>query len=109
MKHLKYLLSFFILVSALVFADPFTIKTQVQVSLTTTSTQVLPANATRTYILIQNAGTSAVILKFNTTITASEGIEIPVGGSYSPRLVPKQAVWMKSTSGTNTINIIEGY
>lgn len=106
--YMKLILSFLLLFSTVAFADPFTAVTQSTVSVTTSSAQFLPANEVRTYLLILNNGSASVILKLGSTISGSESVIIPAGGNYEPRLAPKQSVWMKSSSGTQSVNILEG-
>lgn len=104
---MRFLLMIFLFVGSLCYADPFTTVTQTTVSVSV-SAQALPANQVRTYLLIQNSGTDPVIVKIGSTIATTEGILIAAGGAYEPRLVPKQSVWLKATTGTQAVRILEG-
>ena len=86
----------------------FTVQNQLTVSVTTVSTQQLPSNLSRKYLLIINNGSNSIVVKFGSVQTGTEGVLVPSGGNYEPSSVPADAVFMESASGTNTVTIIEG-
>jgi hypothetical protein len=73
-----------------------------------TSTQYLPANTLRTYLIIQNAGAVNVIVKFGGVQTGSEGVVIGPGGNYEPIKAPANSVYMISASSTASVTLVEG-
>lgn len=73
------------------------------------STQVLAQNTLRTYLIIQNTGSTIIIAKFGSTISGSnEGIQIPAGGNYEPIEAPANSLWLKALSGSPTYKVIQG-
>ena len=106
---MRYLLLLMAFVSSCTFAlsDKYSMKTQSDVSVST-SALALPFRHDRSYLLVQNKGTDSVILKLGSVHSASEGIVIVVGGNYEPIRVPKDSVYLKATSGTQTVSIVEG-
>lgn len=84
------------------------IKTQTTANASGTSTLLLAENRSRNYILIQNRGATNVYIKFNSAHSGTEGIEIVAGGNWEPPEAPKNAIYMKSASGTPSITTIEG-
>ena len=82
------------------------------VTLTTASVSssalALAANANRKYLLIQNNGTSSIYVKFGSTISTTEGITLAAGGNYEPIIPPIGAIYMKASTGTQTVTIYEG-
>ncbi len=86
----------------------FTVSNQSVASVTTASTKFLSANSKRTYLLIQNNGSTNVIVKFGSAQTGSEGIVIPAGGNYEMFKPSIDAVYMKSASSTDSVQLLEG-
>ncbi len=84
------------------------IVTQSLLSATGTSTLILARNELRTYLLIQNLGTATIIVKFNAAQSATEGIQIPAGGSFEPNLAPRDSVYIESSTGTQSFMLLEG-
>ncbi len=78
------------------------------VTATTASTQWVAPNQSRGYLLIQNNGATNIIVKFGSTISASEGTVIQPGGSYEPSVMPIESVWIKTASSTDSVAITEG-
>ncbi len=73
------------------------------------STKILNQNNLRTYLIIQNIGATAIIVKFGSTITSSnEGIQIPAGGNYEPVEAPANSMYLKALSGSPAFIVIEG-
>ena len=108
-----------LLLLSLLFASPesravsnkFALLSQVAGTATITSTQLLPFNAKRQYLLIQNLGGSGapdIIVKIDSVQSSSEGIHIVAGGNYEPYLVPIGSVWIRSASSTVAYQTIEG-
>lgn len=106
--RILFLLLTLISLPAVAVTDKVGVRTQVAYSATTTSTQALAYNGARSYLLVQNQGTVSVIVKFMSAQGASEGIVIVAGGNYEPIRVPMDAMYIKSVSGTQTVEIIEG-
>lgn len=77
------------------------------VSVTTTSAQFLAANQNRSYLLIQNNGTTAIHYRLDSAATTSD-IKIAAGGAYEPINQPTNALHLISASGTNSVSIVEG-
>lgn len=80
------------------------------VTVTGTSTKFLDVNHNRVYLLIQNLDASATLfVKLGSTISGSEGISIPAnGGSVEYAVSPESSLWMKSSSGSISVVVIEG-
>lgn len=108
MRFCSLLLAF--LLSTVCFAGSFyfSVSNQAVVSVTGTSTQFLPFNARRAYLLIQNNGSDYVILKIATVQSGTEGIIIAAGGNYEPIKAPQEAIFMMSNSGTQSVLVVEG-
>ncbi len=109
--------SFFILISFLfslachqpAFAGGYAVfGTHTAASCTNTSTSMISADDKRNYILFVNLGSATVFLKAGSTISASEGIPVPAGGSYEPIKAFKDAVYCKSATGTQSLLIVTG-
>ena len=79
-----------------------------QVTVTTTSTEHLSSNAGRTYLLIVNRGSNTVYVKPSSAHSGTEGVPITGGGNWEPSTVPKNSFYMKTASGTSTVDILEG-
>jgi len=77
-------------------------------TVTTTSTQYLALNISRAHLIVQNNGSTNVLLKFGSAHSASEGLVIIPGGNYEPNIPPTAAIFLKSASGSNSVVIIEG-
>jgi hypothetical protein len=77
-------------------------------SVTTTSAILVPADAHRNYLLIQNNGTASIIIKPSTVQAASEGVVITAGGSYEPAKGIIDKIYAKSVSGTQSVVVISG-
>lgn len=99
-----------LLTSAAAFAGGFSvsINSLVTASVTGTSTMVMPTDPYRNYLLIQNLGTGSVIVKFGSAQIASEGITIIGGGAYEPIKGIFDSVYMKSSTGTQSVVIMSG-
>lgn len=108
---MKLILALFLLLPSFALAGGFavTLDSQSVVTVTGTSTQFLAANSAREYLLIQNNGTTNVIVKFGSAQTASEGVIIVAGGNYEPIKGIYDSVWMKSVSSTDSVTIVEGH
>lgn len=74
----------------------------------TTSLQVLQANLSRVYLLIQNnsAGTMYVVFNNNANIVA--GIQIPAGGNYEPYIAPYSGIYIIGSAVTLAGVAVEG-
>lgn len=83
-------------------------RTQTTTSVTTSSSLVLLRQTGTIYLLIVNKGSQTVYVKFGSNVGVGEGIPIPAGGSYEPINPPDDAVYMKSASGTQSIELLRG-
>lgn len=73
------------------------------------SAQVLAQNSLRNYLIIQNTGSTILIVKFGSAISSSnEGMQVAAGGAYEPVLAPASAVYIKALSGSPTYTVIQG-
>jgi hypothetical protein len=73
-----------------------------------TSTQYLPQNGLRTYLIIQNNGSVNIIVKFGSVQTSTEGLVIVPGGNYEPIWAPANSVYIESASSSASVTIVEG-
>lgn len=106
---MKYILALALFLSPMLVAGNYTVFfAPVSFSSTTASTLALASNSMRTYLLIQNTGSTSIIVKFGSVQSASEGVTIPAGWNYEPNLAPTNSVWIKSASGTNAVTIQQG-
>jgi len=106
MIKMLFALVFFFSVTAAAESAVFSVQTEL--SVTTTSSQALPKNQDRKYLLILNKGSANVIVKFGSAHSASEGVLVPAGGNYEPFVSPIDSVYLKAASGTQTVLVIEG-
>jgi len=83
-------------------AFPNLTLTHTTISVSTTSTIVLPANSNRKYLLIVNDSDTNMYLSFGTNAVVGEGIPISASGNYE--LQP----WFISTQAINCIHNVEG-
>jgi hypothetical protein len=79
-----------------------------EVTATTTSTKVLSSDPLRCYVLILNKGEFDVSLKPASAHTGSEGVILVPGGSWEPRIAPKNEMYMKSSESTVPVTVIQG-
>jgi hypothetical protein len=84
------------------------LQNQTEVAVTTASAQVLANNPNRNYILVVNKGFATVLLKYITVHAGTEGIPIPAQGHYETYHPMAEAIFLMSTAGTNTVQLIEG-
>lgn len=98
-----------LLFPSLLFAvtDSFSLNLQSETDIST-ATQVLAVNTKRNYLMIHNKGSESILIKFGSTISASEGLLLPAGGYYEPMKAPRTSVYIKATTGTQTVLVIEG-
>jgi hypothetical protein len=89
-------------------AEIISIKTQGELTATTTSQQVVGANMRRKYLLVQNKGSQDVYLKFETAPTGTQGILIPRGGNYESIDMPISPAFIKTNAGTSAVFWMEG-
>ncbi len=82
--------------------------THSEVSVTSSSTQVLPLNLSRVYLLIQNKGSATVYVSFDGAKSSTDGVAIPANGNYEPFVAPVDAVHVHAASGTQAIIVVEG-
>ncbi len=66
------------------------------VTVSTTSAQILPANASRLGASIQNSGTTTMWLSFGGTAVAGQGIYVAPGGQYP---ITQTLLWRGAVSG----------
>lgn len=89
-------------------AEIISIKTQGEITATTTPAQVVGANMRRKYLLVLNKGTQDVYLKFETAPTGTQGILIPRGGNYESIDVPISPAFVKTNASTSALFWMEG-
>lgn len=77
---------------------------------TTTDSTPLAANNLRKCLIIQNVSNNAVnvIIKLNSSISTTEGLQLAQFGGWEPVNVPLGAIHMKSVSGTQSVYLMEG-
>lgn len=94
------------------FAPSSFAKTQVKniVEITATSSAAigLAANRNRNYLLVQNAGSYDVYLKFDSAPTGTDGIKIAPGGNYEAYEAPINSFYVKTATSPSSIKIYEG-
>ena len=103
---MKILISLMLVFSTKVFANSQAVP--LSVVATTTSTQVLPYNNLRSYLLIQNIGSNTIVVKMNSAQTGTEGVQIPPGGNYEPYGAPVNAVYIETLTGSSAVTIVQG-
>jgi hypothetical protein len=99
------IVSFFTLSSALAVTNW---KEPVTYSATTTSGVALAANTQRNYLMMQNKGSSDVYIKGGSVHSGTEGITLSAGSSWEPEEAPVGSIYIKASTGTQSISIIEG-
>lgn len=73
------------------------------------SAKILNQNNLRTYLLVQNLGSTILIVKTGSAISGSnEGVQVPGGGAYEPIEAPGNSIYIKALSGSPTYSVIEG-
>lgn len=72
------------------------------------SVQVASYRADRKYLILINTGGAVAYVKVGSAHVANEGIQIPAGGSWEPRIPPSETVYSKSAAGTNVIKVLDG-
>lgn len=102
---MRYFLIAFLLLTNLSLAGP---RSQVTVTVTATSAKFLDTESGRDYLLIVNKGSNTIYVKFGSHVGSGEGIPIPAGGNYEPYDAPDDAVYMKSASGSQSVEIVRG-
>lgn len=109
MKH--FFISLFIFFSGcFAVAGGFAVNLSSMVSqdATVTSAKYLDSNPKRNYLLIQNNGSASVIIKFGSAHSGSEGIVIAAGGNYEPIKPMRESLYIKSSTGTQAVVVLEG-
>lgn len=84
---------------------------QTNVSVAATSTAVLAANSSRSYVLIQNISDTDIYFRFGDDATTSSFLLVANGGSWeSPGLVcPTAAInAIHASTGTKALAVLEG-
>lgn len=71
-----------------------------------TATIALPSNVNRILYLIQNTGINNIFLGFDSTLSVSNGLLIPVNGTWTDELY-RGDVWVITTSGSQFIYTAE--
>lgn len=110
---MKFLMIALMLFSLNCFAEfgnqNFTLLNQLYLTANTTSTKILSQDTRRSYLLIQNTGSTSVFVKIQFPQTGVQGIEVPAGGNWEPVTPPLSDIYVRTSSGTNTITVIDGY
>ena len=74
------------------------------------SALIIPYNATRTYLMLQNKGASSVFLGFGREADVDSGFEIAGGGGfYEPILGTVSSVHGISAAGIQNVVVVEGF
>lgn len=77
-------------------------------SITTTASEVAATPlAGRVKITLQNKGSNSVYIGMNSSVTSSNGLEIPKNSSYTEDLAENVELWAISASGTNDLRVFE--
>ena len=74
----------------------------------TTSLQVLQANRSRNYLLIQNKSASNMWVVFNNAATSFAGVLVEAGGNYEPYVAPYSGVYIIGAAAALEGVCIEG-
>lgn len=76
----------------------------------TVSALIIPYNANRTYLMLQNKGAASVFLGFGREADAGSGFEIAGGGGfYEPILGTVSSVHGVSAAGVQDVTVVEGF
>ena len=105
---MRFILSLLFILGFGLYSEAVSFSSPVMTTATVTSTQVMAANGFRTYFLLVNNGSNAVIIKFGSVQTAGEGIVVPPGGSYEPIEAPSNSVFVETLTGSSSITLIQG-
>jgi hypothetical protein len=90
-------------------ADQFSPTQQLTQAVSTTSVSYVAANKARKYLRVRNLdGTIVVYVKIGSIHSAVEGVKLSAGEIWEPRVVPAGSIWIKSASGTPSVEIVEG-
>ncbi len=73
------------------------------------SEEALPANAGRTYLLIQNNGAGTIQISFGNKADGFNSVEIASGGNYEPWVIPSSSINVKASAANSRVVIVEGY
>lgn len=106
---LKLISGILVFLSLSIFAENFIMfGPPLAVTVTNTSTQILPQNSLRTYLILVNTGTNTAYVKMGSVqSTSTEGVPIPAGGNYEPFQAPANSVFVVSPSGS-FLTVIQG-
>ena len=74
----------------------------------TTSIQILQANLSRVYLLIQNNSAGIMYLVFNNSANLFNGVQIPSGGNYEPYIAPFSGIYIIGSAVNLNGVVIEG-
>lgn len=98
-----------------------TVTTQSDVNITGSTTLALSANSARRCLIIENKlvignAASTLEIKFlpsgastsNVSFTGTQGLKVASGSPWMPVILPINAIYLKSSSGTLPVTIIEG-
>jgi len=69
---------------------------------------ILDEDATRNYLMLQNRGTSSILIKLGAPFEGDEGLEIEAKGYYEPFVTPRTPVWAKAIEGEQRLDGIVG-
>ncbi len=90
----------------LVESHPWAVKEQDTVAVAGVTQELISANATRRYLIIQNLGNKAIFVAIGRDATLLD-LEISPGGNYEPVFVPREAINVIA-SGSTVAHFIEG-
>lgn len=109
MRFVAIALMFLSLEASALPVNQFSPVTQSAQAITTTSTSYLPARAGRRYLYIKNQDAAIVVyIKVGSIHSTTEGVTLAAGAVWEPQVIPAGAIWIKSASGTPTVQIVEG-
>lgn len=70
---------------------------------------VVPYNANRVYLMVENIGAAAVFVSFGKQATTVDSFRILAGGFYEPIFGTTSSVHCIAAAGTQNVIIIEGF
>lgn len=69
---------------------------------------VLPADAGRNYLLIENASSGNIWVNFTALAQVGNGLKIPAGGNYEPWVVPTNSIWVMGDTVGLAFYVVSG-
>lgn len=99
----------FLFIPLLALARPVTLKSHNTITPTLSTQVALAQNKERMGLIISNKGTDAVLIKFGSSISASEGVRLAASSNIDFNNVPMDSINVKlaASTGSNTMEISE--